>query len=238
MVAGERNGMDGFQFSSVKAALVSAFGIAEGDRSRFFARLEHWRRVGLIAERPGKGTRATYSAAQIDKLAFIIQMSRFSIEPVITLELIKARWDPPSHLDPTEALQRGGASISELFAVARDENFAVAVARDENTKLLRQSSALKKHTVRRSHICVLIRIDDFVSKDRLPDVGFFTGHPRSLEAFYLWLGDGQNSATVFDLTARVRALDKALANPSVRPPDPPGQAGEIVRAGRRARGEP
>ena len=44
---------------------------------------------------------------------------------------------------------------------------------------------------------------------------------------------------VFNLSVRASALDEALANPAQpRPPDPPGLAGETLRAARKARGEP
>jgi hypothetical protein len=210
---GASNELGGFQFAAVKVALVATFAVAEGDQSRFFARLEHWRRVGAIEERPGKGTRAAYSAAQIDKLTFLIQMSRFSIEPNLTVELIKAQWDPPRRRDLGVAMQRGEASISELFTSAR------AARRNPNAVSY--------------DVYVTIQIDDFVSKGRLPRVGFFTGHPKSKEGFYHWLGQGQNSACVFNLTERLQALDTALAA-LPRPPLPPGEAGEILKAGARA----
>jgi hypothetical protein len=60
---------------------------------------------------------------------------------------------------------------------------------------------------------------------------------RGLDAIGHSLRDNRIGLSVFNLSELIRAFDKALANPAVRPPDPPGQAGEIVRAARRARGE-
>jgi hypothetical protein len=208
--------VDGFHFAAVKAALVAAFGIADADRPRFFARLEHLRRVGVMGERPGKGQKVVYSLDQIDRLLFVFQLSRFSIEPVVAVALIESQWKwRRQHRDAEEAVKRGDASISQLFEVARG----------------------RRHPL---HICVTVQIEDFVSTAKLPTIGHFTGHPKSLEGFYGWLGEDQNSASVFDLSSKLHRLDAALAaasTPEAEPPRLSKVARNILRVGRRARGE-
>jgi hypothetical protein len=180
----------GYQFAEVKAALVQAFGITPDREARFFARLEHLRRVGAMGdERPGKGTKLSYTADQIDRLLFVVQLSRFSIEPVVAVALIDKHWSPPRRRDAETAVTRGEHSISELFEVAR-----------------------KWGSNRLTHICLRVEIgDDFISTTKLPEIGYFTGHPKGLEGFYRWLGDNQNSGSVFDLSAKLKLLDNALA---------------------------
>ncbi|MGD0334051.1 MAG: hypothetical protein ABSA90_12490 [Xanthobacteraceae bacterium] len=178
--------MSGYHFAAVKAALVAAFGIVEAKQPRFFARLEHLRRIGAMGElRPGKGTKLDYDRDQIDRLLFVVQLSRFSIEPVVTVALIKKHWGP-RHRDTDAAVDRGQHSISDLFEAAR-----------------------KQAANPSEHICLSVKIDDFVSTANLPDIGWFWR--RNLEGFYYWLGDNQNSASVFDLSAKLQRLDAALA---------------------------
>jgi len=202
-------------FAAVKAALVAAFAIAPDKESRFFARLEHLRRVGAMGdERPGKGIKLSYSADQVDRLLFVVQLSRFSIEPVVTVALIEKSWSPPRRRDAEMAVVRGEHSISELFEVAR-----------------------KWSTNPRSHICVTVKIDDFLSTAKLPAVGYFTGHEKSLQALYGWLGQDQNSASVFDLSARLKALDAALGEAPKAEAPMSEAAQRIVDMGAVRRGE-
>jgi hypothetical protein len=180
----------GYHFAAVKAALVTAFGIAPDREARFFARLEHLRRVGVMGdERPGKGSKLSYSADQVDRLLFVAQLSRFSIEPVVAFELIETKWPPPRRRDAEVAVTRGEHSICELFEVAR-----------------------KWGTNPLTHICMRVEIgDDFISTANLPEIGYFTGKRESLDGLYGWLGKDQNSGSVFDLSAKLKLLDDALA---------------------------
>jgi hypothetical protein len=210
-------GVGGHHFAAVKAALVAAFGITEADLPRFSARLEHLRRIGAMGDRrPGKGTKLDYDRDQIDRLLFVVQLSRFSIEPVVSLALIEAHWAAArGRQDAEMAVVRGEHSISQLFETARRWG----------------ANPL-------THICVQVKIDDFVSISNLPQIGTFTGNPKSLEGFYRWLGDDQNSASVFDLSSRLHRLDAALgASTTPEPPPLSGPAAKIIRAGKKRRGE-
>jgi hypothetical protein len=192
------------QFQTLRTVLSQAFGIDPTRQSMFDARLEHLRRIGVMTERPGKGVKVSYDVEQLDQLAFIIALSRFSIEPMTGLALLKARWDPPFKRSPSGALARGEASLSELFAEAR--------------KAQRPSQ----------DICITIEIADFVSSQQLPSVGFFTGHRIALDGFYSWLRKGQNTASVFNLSTLLRRLDAALASLS-EPVSPLGAEMTVAR---------
>ena len=206
----------GFHFAAVKAALVAAFAIADADQPRFFARLEHLRRVGVMGDRPGKGVKVVYDRDQIDRLLFVVYLSRCLIEPVVSVALIEKDWVWRRQLaDAEAAVDRGEASITQLFETAR-----------------------KRWKDPQLHICVMVQIEDFVSKQNLPKIGCFTGHPKSLEGLYTWLGEGANSASVFDLSAALNRLDEALAEAVKLPrPPPPGIAAQILDAGKVRRGE-
>jgi hypothetical protein len=207
----------GYHFAAVKAALVTAFGIAPGKQGRFFARLEHLRRIGAMGdEKPGKGIKLSYSADQIDRLLFVVQLSRFSIEPVLAVELIDKKWSPPRRRDVKQAVIRNEHSISELFEVAR-----------------------KWGTNPLTHICMRVEIgDDFISTANLPEIGYFTGNRKSLDGLYGWLGKDQNSGSVFDLSAKLKLLDDALIKAAkAETTQMSGTAERIVDMGKVRRGE-
>jgi hypothetical protein len=193
--------------------IKSVFQLRERGRAMpaFAARLEHLRRSGAMPERPGKGVKATYTRDHVDRLAFILALMRANIETVTALELIRTQWESPHPgRDPERGLTRGEAAIGELFAAARKS---------------------------RMTIYVTVRIADFVSKTRLPDIGVFTDNPKSREGLFGWLNAAENYAGVFNLTALTKKLDAAL-NKAAKPKPPlTGLARQIVRADQRRRGE-
>jgi hypothetical protein len=201
--------MDGYQFSAVREALAQTFAIGVDKMPAFAARLEHLRRSGAMPERPGKGVKATYTADQVDRLAFIIALMRANIEVVTALELIRTRWESP-HLGRDPELTRDDASVGELFAAARKSGMTIYVT---------------------------IYIADFVAKNRLPRIGRFTDHPESQEGFFGWLNEAENYAGVFNLSVLTKKLDAALNEASKPKPPLTGLAKRIIRAGRRRRGE-
>jgi hypothetical protein len=203
--------MDGYQFSAVRDALAQTFAITPDRMPAFAARLEHLRRSGAMPGRPGKGVKTAYTGDQVDRLAFIIALMRANIEVVTALELIRTQWIAarPGR-DSDVALRRDDASIAELFEAARKSEMTVYVT---------------------------IKIDDFVAKNRLPDIGRFTDHTKSQEGFFGWLAEAENFAGVFNLTALTRKLDAALNETTKSKPPLAGLAKRIVRAGRRRRGE-
>jgi hypothetical protein len=202
--------MDAYQFASVRDALAQTFAIVADKMPAFTARLEHLRRSGAMPEGRGKGFKATYTLDQIDRLAFALALMRSNIELVTALELIRANWESPDPgRDPVKALAQGKASIGELFAASREKE----------------------------RVFVIVRIADFVAKNRLPVIGGFLDGPKSREGFFGWLNDAENFAGVFNLTALTKKLDAAL-NEASKPKSPlAGIAAQIVRAGRRRRGE-
>lgn len=70
-----------FSYSQVESVLAQISGIEDSRKSAFRGRLKHFRRLGLIAEKPGKGKKISYSVQDIWLLAFAFEISQFGIEP-------------------------------------------------------------------------------------------------------------------------------------------------------------
>ncbi len=178
-----------YAYGQIEAAVGAAVGVdPDGQKGWLRARITHLRKLGL--GRAGSGRRGglplAYSREDADKWLVSLEIQACGVDPVTAAAFIKARWDPPKSRDASKAVDRGEASISELVEVAR------------------------KSQRRDADVVMTVQTNQFVSRDRLPDVGCFVGSKKGLESFYYWLGQGPHRACAFNLSARLRALDVAL----------------------------
>jgi hypothetical protein len=196
----ERDPEKTYSYAAVEKALAAVHGIDERGRVGWLrARLQHFRRLGLAPEGPGRGKVISYTPDDIDRWLIALEVEFFKIDPTTAISFVTENW----------------SDIARLLAEAR------ASESDDADVLM---------TVH------------FDLPQKLPTVGGSTT-VKGMHAIAGWLrGDLWEPARrvgIFNLSVRAKALDEALANPAPpRPPDPPGLAGDIIRAGRRARGAP
>ncbi len=181
-----------YSYGQVESALAAVFGIdAAGQRGWLRGRLQHVRRLGLVAASPGRGRSIEYTRDDADKWLVAIELEHFNlgVDPTKVVELIKRRWAAPARKrSGTEAFQRGEASLSDLVAQAR-------ASRDSENDVI-----------------VTVR---FGPMSAVPVVGYTT--VKGIAGFGHWLGGdpldpAPRRANVFNLSARLRALDFALAD--------------------------
>jgi hypothetical protein len=202
-----------YPYADVERALAAVFGVdAVGRAGWLRGRLQHFRRLGLTPDGPGKGKTIAYAVEDIDKWLIGLEMAHLRLDPTLIVELIKRNWGPPDdERNAAEAFDRGEATLRDLVTVARSH----------------QSPA---------DVLVTVTFDAMA---KLPAIVGYTTM-LGIDSFGGWIGGDDREkprrASIFDLSDRIRRLDRALAAPPP-PPLPGGLAGQILRAARRARGE-
>jgi hypothetical protein len=203
-----------YSYGQVETALATVFDIdATGQKGAFRGRVQHLRRLGLVADSPGRGRVIDYTQGDADKWLVALELEHFGLDPVRVVDLVKRNWNPPPERkrSASEAFARGEACLADLVFEARGSR------RPESDVIL---------TIR------------FETISALPDVGYtMAGGMRS---FAGWLADDHAArrASVFNLSARLRALDAALVEAAKpQPPTPSGMAKRILGAGKRRRGQ-
>jgi len=195
----ERDPAKTYSYAAVERALAAIHGIDERGRIGWLrARLQHFRRLGLAPEGPGRGKVISYTLDDVDRWLVALEVEFFKIDPTTAISFVMGNW----------------SDIARLLAEARASESAVG------------------------DVLMTVHFD---LPQKLPTVGGSTT-VAGMSVIAAWLrgdpGEPPRRVGIFNLSVRAKALDKALAKTSVRPPDPPGLAGEIVRAARRARGDP
>lgn len=205
-----------YSYGEVETALAAVFGIDRAGQVGWLrGRLQHVRRLGLVADSPGRGRTIEYTREDAEKWLVAIELEYFNADPAKVVELIKTAWRPPARSrSASDAFARNEASLADLVTEARAS--------------------------RRPGDDVIVTVQ-FGPMSRLPVIGYTT--VKGMHSFGYWLAADRTwpvrrRASVFNLTDRLRALDKALADATAPPkPQPTGLAAKILRAGKKVRGE-
>jgi hypothetical protein len=197
-------------YQVVERALALMYGADDSaQRGALRARLDGLKRAKAVGINPGRGQRIVYDAEARVWLLLALELEEFGIEP---------------------------AAIGALFE------------RDRET--LRKLAAKAANTGSKDEDILLTVQPAFVSagwrgKSDLPTIGKIGGR-KAMDGFYEWLRSTKPGgvtgssprACVFNLSARLRALDAALVEAAKpQPPAPTGMAKQILDAGKAARGE-
>ncbi len=197
-------------YQVVERALALMYGADDAaQRGVLRARLDHLKRAKALGVNPGKGQRVVYDREAMVWLLIALELEEFGIVPTVIGDLFEKK------------RQR----LRELV-----ERAARAEGKDEDLALTVQPAFLS---------------ENWRGKRELPEIGEIPGR-EAMGNFYEWLRSAKPGgvtgssprACVFNLSARLRALDAALVEAAKpQPPAPTGMAKQILDAGKVARGE-
>jgi hypothetical protein len=182
-----------YSYGQIEHALAQVFGIdAAGQKGWLRGRLQHVRRLGLVADSPGRGRTIDYALDDADKWLVAIELEHFGqlgADPTKVVELIKRVWNPPARKrSASEAVARGEASLRDLVAVAR-------ASRRRDTDLIL--------TVRFEAMATPAKVFGYVTASGMPSlIGWLAGDR---------VDPTPRRASIFNLSERLRQFDKALA---------------------------
>jgi hypothetical protein len=204
----------GFTYAIIETALARIFDVdAVGQKTWLRARIQHLRRLGLVAESPGKGRTIIYKHEHADRwlLALLLTL-RLGRDPAKTVEFLQTKWDRPT------------ARRSRRHQTDRSD-WLLADIVEEARKVER----------REDHIIIT-----FDYSEPKPSIGHTTIRGMTGLGYDLGRKAGR-MVVVLDLTVALAEFDAALAAAGapkpVLPPEPTGLAAKILAADRRRRGE-
>jgi hypothetical protein len=205
-----------FSYGEVETALARVFGYDTADQHGWLrGRLQHMRRLGLVADSPGRGRTIEYTREDAVRWLVAIELAHAGADPVLIVDLIKRAWEAPRKRPASDAFARGEASLGELVEEAR------------------------KSRVAGSDVIVTVYFGPLGPESKKPIVGCTTVKGMASLGHWLNANSPPRRAIVFSLSSRLRALDAALAEAVKPKTEPPiSDASErIADMGRVRRGE-
>lgn len=197
-------------YQVIERALAFMYGADDAaQRGALRARLDHLKRAKVLGINPGKGQRVVYDREAMVWLLIALELEEFGIVPTVIGELFEKKRPP----------------LRELV-----EKAARAQGKDEDIALTVQPAFLSA---------------SWRDVNELPEIGEIPGK-KAMGSFYDWLRADKPGgvigsaprACVFNLSARLRALDKALVEAAKpQPPQLASMAKKILGPGRRRRGQ-
>jgi hypothetical protein len=145
------------------------------------------RRLGLVADSPGRGRTIEYTREDAVRWLVAIELAHAGADPVLIVDLIKRAWEAPRKRPASDAFARGEASLGELVEEAR------------------------KSRVAGSDVIVTVYFGPLGPESKKPIVGCTTVKGMASLGHWLNANSPPRRAIVFSMSSRLRALDQALA---------------------------
>jgi hypothetical protein len=178
-----------FGYARVESILAKVFDAEDAQRGAFRGRLKHFRKLGIPAENPGKGSRLQYSASDLYQLLVALELSEFNIDPNLIVKIVQDHWKGKKGF--YAAIQNAERSNEDCLAFL---------------SVRFMSASLGQRRVMQSATAISLR-----------------SAPHPVEPRFVW-ASGASGATllkalqepgerfcVFNLSARIRAVNEALA---------------------------
>jgi hypothetical protein len=112
-----------YNYATVEHAFMQMFALSEMQRVALRSRISYFVRLGLVAERPGKGQKIKYHEDGIITQWYIaLILAHLRIDPELAVRIIKANWGDRSGVkrdDSDAAIRRGDITLAELIPTAR-----------------------------------------------------------------------------------------------------------------------
>jgi hypothetical protein len=175
-----------FGYAEVEQALAKLYDAEDVQREAFRGRLKHFRKLRIPQQQPGKGSRIRYTASDIFQLMVACEFAEFGIDPHLIADILRRHWR--HKLGLFQAVDLAQRFSGDDLYVAAETHFMSWVWNRE----------WSKHTATEISVGVTaepIRIVFFKASDR---------------SVYLKELEEGRRFFVFNLSARVRALEQAL----------------------------
>ncbi|MGJ0507605.1 MAG: hypothetical protein ACR652_10830 [Methylocystis sp.] len=155
-----------YTYAQVEEALAKLNGAhSDPRRGAFRARLQHYRRIGLVQESPGKGKRVAYTIAHVQIWAFSLCLAQIGIDPTAIKKLVDGF--KPKIMAAFQDAGRGGEDLYVVF-----NPWFLTIPVDEELPLHRpdffeivSASRFKEHSdFWIGRICCVVNISDLQRK--------------------------------------------------------------------------
>jgi hypothetical protein len=176
-------------YAEVETVLARVFDAEDAQPTAFRARLKHFRKLGIPAKNPGKGTRLRYSQSDLFQLLVALELSEFDVDPVLIVKIIQRHWTLGSGF--WEAIRQAWEAIRQANQRPADDCLALVRPRF-------MSASLGQRKIVRSAIGMSLR-----------------AAPNPVEIHFVWasranlieaLREPGERLCVFNLSARIRAV--------------------------------
>jgi len=174
-------------YARVEAALARVYDAEGVQKSAFRGRLKHFRKLGIPHHNPGKGGRIAYDVQDVWQLMVCLELSEFDIDPNLIVKIVQRHWAGRGYFK--QAIQNAQLFPKENFLAVIQTNFMSW----KWSEKFKQSEA-----------------GIFYRSGTLDPVWF--AFPKESDAAVIFeeLRKEGRRACVFNLSARIRAVEKAL----------------------------
>jgi hypothetical protein len=182
-----------FGYAQVETALAQIYEAADVQRTTFRARLKHFRKLGLPQRHPGKGSRLRYTASDIFQLLIACELAEFGIDPHLITDIVRRHWRMKLGLFQAIDLAQRFPGDDRLVAIE-----AHFMSWDWNREKSKRTATEISTSVQGKPVTI-----------HFPKIS-------DSEALFDELQKTGRRYFVFNLSARVRAVEKALVQPKMK----------------------
>lgn len=177
-----------FSYAQVETALAKVYAAEHVQQTAFRGRLKHFRKLGIPSLQPGKGKRIRYTKTDIFQLMLSCELAEFGIDPYLIADIVQRHWRMKGSL--FQAINYSQNFPGNDFHVAIDAHFmSWAWNREKITHTATEISVSVKAEPVTIHV--------FKASDS--------------EVLFTELQKAGQRSCVFNLSARMRAVEQALA---------------------------
>lgn len=174
-------------YARVEAVLARVYRAEDVQKTAFRGRLKHFRKLGIPSQNPGKGGRIMYSLGDIFQLMVCLELSEFGIDPNLIVKFVKRHWAGKGYFPQAIQLAKLDPKANLLAVIQTD-----FMSWTWNREKFKQNDA-----------------GIFLSETADPIWVAFLKESDAAAIFQELREEGRR-ACVFNLSARIRAVEKAL----------------------------
>jgi hypothetical protein len=176
-------------YARVETALAQVYQAEHVQKTAFRGRLKHFRKLGIPQHNPGKGGRIQYGMQDVWQLMVCLELAEFGIDPNLIVKIVRQHWAVRGHFPQ---------AISNAYRL-RDSGNDLLVAVHANFMSWTWGEKLTQSEA-----------GIFYQSGKLDPVLVRSFKESDHAAFLKAMRESGERAFVFNLGARIRAVEKAL----------------------------